>query len=300
MPKENLKSIEVFSPAKVNLLLAVTSKRSDDYHNLISLVAPLRYGDTLWLSPHNKGETDHLECDNPYLDCGEQNLILRAASEYRVHNPLPCGFKIKLVKRIPIGSGLGGGSSNAVAMLKGLNMFAEKPLSENKLLEISIRLGSDCPLFLYNKPLVIRGRGEILETLPTDITTKMSGLPLLLFSPDYGISTAWAYRQFRVKGNSLFASESEIETKLKNWEKNNDDISSILFNSMEKVVFDKFLDLPIIIDTLRKDYKLACQLSGSGSACFALLPNSYNREAIYDSIHRAWGESAFIVESSII
>ena len=300
MPLENSKEIELSSPAKINLLLAVTGKRPDNYHNLISLVAPLRFGDTLWMTPFDAEKTDRLECDYPELDCGDQNLILRAAAEYRDINPIPFSFNIKLKKRIPVGSGLGGGSSNAVATLRGLNMFADKPLSDDELMAIAVRLGSDCPLFLYNEPLIIRGRGEILQTLPEDIISSMSGLPILLFRPDYSIGTAWAYHQFNKKGNQLFSLESKIESQLKDWIDNKKDIKNILYSDMERIVFDKHLDLPIIIEKLRTDFNLPCQLSGSGSACFAILSEDSPRELIFDYLRSVWGDSTFMVVSSII
>lgn len=300
MPLENLKDNFIFSPAKINLLLAVTGKRPDNYHDLISLVAPLKFGDTLGLTPLKTDEADHLECDDPHLDCGDKNLIMRAVTEYRTRNPLPFGINIKLKKRIPIGSGLGGGSSNAVATLRGLNRIAENPLNDDELLEISIRLGSDCPLFLYNKPMVIRGRGEKLEPLPTDVITKLSGVPILLFRPDYSISTAWAFSQFTKKGNQLFSSKSKIESKLKDWIENKNEINDILYSDMERIVFDKYLDLPIVLKRIRSELNLSCQLSGSGSACFAILPKEFPRDSVIDYIRSALGGSAFIVESSII
>lgn len=300
MPTENSKEIVLSSPAKINLLLAVTGKRPDNYHNLISLVAPLRFGDTLWMTPLNTDKTDRLESDYPELDCGDQNLILRAVAEYRVKNYLPYGLNIKLKKRIPVGSGLGGGSSNAVATLKGLNMLAENPLGDDELMEITVRLGSDCPLFLYNEPLIIRGRGEILQTLPADVISDMSGQSILLFRPNYSIGTAWAYRQYTKNGNQLFSSKSKIESKLKNWIDSKKDIKEILYSDMERIVFDKHLDLSIIIEKIRTDFNLPCQLSGSGSACFAILSENSPREFIFDYIRSVWGDSTFIVESSII
>ena len=300
MPTENSNEIVLSSPAKINLLLAVTGKRPDNYHNLISLVAPLKFGDTLRMTPRVTEKTDRLECDYPQLDCGDQNLILRAVAEYRVKNPLPYGLNINLKKRIPVGSGLGGGSSNAVATLRGLNILAETSLGDDELMEISVNLGSDCPLFLYNEPLIIRGRGEILQTLPADVISDMSGHSILLFRPDYSIGTAWAYRQYTKNGNQLFSTESKIESKLKNWIDNKKDIKEILYSDMERIVFDKHLDLPIVIEKIRTDFNLPCQLSGSGSACFAILSEDSPRELIFDYIRSVWGDSTFIVESSII
>ena len=300
MSFKNCKEIVLSSPAKINLLLAVIGKRADNYHDLISLVVPLQFSDTLFMTSLDTGEIDRLSCDDPQLDCGDQNLILRAIAEYRVITPIPYNFDIKLKKRIPLGSGLGGGSSNAVATLKGLNMFAENPLNDDELMAIAIHLGSDCPLFIYSEPLIIRGRGEVLQRLPADMVSGMSGLPILLFKPDYRIDTAWAYQQFAKNDNQMFSLKNNVESKLMNWVDNKDEIKNILYSDMERVVFGKHLDLPIVIEKIRTDFNLPCQLSGSGSACFALLSKNCNRELIFDYIRSVWGSSTFIVESSII
>jgi 4-diphosphocytidyl-2-C-methyl-D-erythritol kinase len=118
-----VEALILFSPAKINLFLAITGRRADGFHDLVSVVAPLDFGDHLELRPAAAG-TFVLECDEPAVPLGEENLILRAAREFVAGTGWRGGARFRLRKRIPIGAGLGGGSSNAVAALRGLNQLS--------------------------------------------------------------------------------------------------------------------------------------------------------------------------------
>ena len=289
-----------FAPAKINLLLAVTGLRPDGDHDIVSLAAPVEYGDRLWVSPGASGEPDRLECDHPCLPDGEDNLVLRAASAFREKYPLDYGMNIRLEKNIPVGAGLGGGSSDAVAALIALNSLAGRPLDQEAMQAIAAGLGADCPMFLHSGPVVLRGKGERVEPLPRDAALMLSGSPLLIFKPEFGIDTAWAYRRLAYSPADSYADAGEVENRLDEWLKSGEPVDNLLFNSFEPLIFDKYLALPALLDRLKADFGLHCGMSGSGSAWFALLDDDTDTTAVKRTISENWGPESFIIETRFI
>lgn len=286
-----------FAPAKVNLLLAVTGRRPDGCHDLISLAAPVEYGDRLWVVPGATGEPDSLECEHPCLSVGEDNLVLRAASAFREKYSLDYGMNFRLEKNIPVGAGLGGGSSDAVAALCALNSLAGRPLDREAMQAMAAGLGADCPMFLHDGPVVLRGKGERVEPLSRDAARILSGLPLLIFKPEFGIDTGWAYRDFADRPAGSYADAGEIENRLDEWLKSGESVDNILFNSFEPLIFEKYLALPALLNRLKADFGLHCGMSGSGSACFALLGDDIETTAVKRTISENWGPDTFIIET---
>src|SRR5215213_4707075 len=146
------------APAKLNLFLAVTGRRTDGFHDLVSLVAPVAWGDTLRIEPAKADFS--LECNDPAVPCDETNLVLKAARAFRAAGGWGGGAKFFLEKRIPMGAGLGGGSSDAAAALTGLNQLSGGRLTPAALEKLAGDVGSDCALFLRGTPVLMRGRGE--------------------------------------------------------------------------------------------------------------------------------------------
>ncbi|MDR2429599.1 MAG: hypothetical protein LBD14_01645 [Puniceicoccales bacterium] len=291
------------APAKVNLLLAITAVRPDGYHELISLVAPVAHGDTLWLALDPgapPGAADTLQCDTPGVPTDASNLVLKATAAYRASYPrLPRAHYI-LQKRIPHGAGLGGGSSDAVAALRLLNEVTGQRLSFGELVTLSARLGSDCPLFLHNAPLVMRGRGERIETLPENAITALRGRRLLLFKPAFGVVTVDAYNAMRATpGGAAYIPAAVIENRLDAWLTAPATAPLPLYNNMENPVFEKHPALPLLLGRLETEHSLRPRMSGSGSACYAFLPETASLPAITATIRETWGDSAFICETTL-
>jgi 4-diphosphocytidyl-2-C-methyl-D-erythritol kinase len=178
------------SPAKINLFLAITGRRADGFHDLVSVVAPLVWGDTLTVEP---AEEFSLVCNDPAVPLDATNLVLKAAEAFRKATGFPGGAKFSLEKRIPIGAGLGGGSSNAATALQALNQLAGGILVDTELATLAAGIGSDCPLFLKNGPVIMRGRGDVIEPLAETGTERITGRSIAVFKPAFGISTPWAY-----------------------------------------------------------------------------------------------------------
>ncbi|EIP97868.1 4-diphosphocytidyl-2C-methyl-D-erythritol kinase [Opitutaceae bacterium TAV1] len=305
----------VFSPAKINLFLAITGRRPDGFHDLVSVVAPLAFGDTLHaeltdaaaMSPADAGTPPpprfSLSCDVAGVPVDDSNLILRAARLFAGATGIKSGAHFTLEKRIPVGAGLGGGSSNAVAALRALNALAGDPLSASTLAALAAQLGSDCPLFLHEGPVIMRGRGEQVTPLPSTVAARLRGQRLLVFKPPFGVSTAWAYRRMAGRG-SLYLPASAAEAKIAAWlADGHAPAADLLFNNMEAVAFEKHLALPALLARLRERHGCtAVRMSGSGSACFALLAETDTAAAIAaltETIRDAWGAEAFVAETTI-
>jgi 4-diphosphocytidyl-2-C-methyl-D-erythritol kinase len=289
-------SVCVFAPAKINLFLAVTGRRPDGFHELSSLVAPLDFGDTLWLDPRTGAGEDTLSCAQPGVPVDATNLVLRAAAAFRRQagaNGLP-PVHFTLLKETPAGAGLGGGSSDAAAALRGLNHLAARPLAAEVLRTCATEIGSDVPLFLENGPVIMRGRGERIEVLDADASAALGGHEVLVFKPPFAVPTAWAYGRLRERGAEWYLDAAVSEAQLAAWTAAPAWANIPLENNLEKPVFEKYAALPVLLEELREKFDLRCRMSGSGSACFALIEPASPRAEIGQAIREAWGPEAFI------
>jgi 4-diphosphocytidyl-2-C-methyl-D-erythritol kinase len=292
-------AVSVFSPAKINLFLAITGRRADGFHDLVSVVAPLAFGDELRVEADGTGAFS-LACDVAEVPLDESNLVLRAAKAFREASGWKGGAKFFLTKRVPMGAGLGGGSSNATAALRALNQLAGDILGEAALAEIAGRLGSDCVLFLRDAPLIMRGRGETIVALPASAEARLRGRRVLIFKPSFGIATAWAYGEMIRSAPESYLPSGDAEARLRAWlEAEAAPAETLLFNNMEPVAFAKYLALPVMLAWLRKESGVVAGMSGSGSACFALLGEDTAAEPLIARIRDAWGQDVFALETRI-
>lgn len=290
-----MSSVEVFSPAKINLFLAVTGRRPDGFHDLVSVVSPLAWGDHLMAEAGSPGGPMTIVCDDPAVPLDGSNLVLRAAERFRAASGWDRGARFTLRKRIPIGAGLGGGSSNAAAALTALNRLAGLPMAPDALRGLAAEIGSDCALFLAGKPLVMRGRGERLAELPEGASARIRGRRVLVFKPGFGISTPWAYGRIAAAKDYLPAEEAE--RRLAAWVGGTGPAEALLLNTMEGVAFAKYPALPVLLDRLRAKFGLQPRMSGSGSACFSLLPEKFEAAPAVAAIREAWGSDVIVVET---
>jgi 4-diphosphocytidyl-2-C-methyl-D-erythritol kinase len=295
----------VISPAKLNLFLAITGRRPDGFHDLVSVVAPLGWGDDL-SAQLTAGSATELECDDPAVPTGADNLIVQAAAAFAAARGAAAGIRFTLRKKVPMGAGLGGGSSNAATALRILNELASRdgraPLGAGQLLDIAGRLGSDCPLFLSGGPVVMRGRGESLSSLPPGAVRRIAGRQVVVFKPGFAISTPWAYGRLASGAPRSYLPAAEAERRLALWLADESlPLECLLFNNMEVPAFAKFPALPALLRLIRDRHGLEARMSGSGSACFAVLPEGAGALGgeIAETVRGAWGESAF-VQSTIL
>lgn len=294
-------SISVFAPAKLNLFLAVTGRRADGFHDLVSLVAPLDFGDTLWLEPGaaSGGAGDVLECAAPGVPADASNLVLKAAAAWRAAGGIAPPMRFVLEKRTPAGAGMGGGSSDAVAALRGLQELAETRVPLVAVAPMAVALGSDCPLFLSGGPTIMRGRGERLEALAPAERARLDGQRVLVCRPGFGIDTPWAYGRLVAGAPQSYMPAALAEARLTAWRAGEIGLEELLANSFEAVAYAKFAALPALAARLRERHGLRLHLTGSGSACFALLPEHGDAAAALAEVRATWGAEAFVVETRL-
>jgi 4-diphosphocytidyl-2-C-methyl-D-erythritol kinase len=227
------------------------------------------------------------------------NLILKAARLFGEATDWKATVAFRLAKRIPMGAGLGGGSSNAVAALLALNQLSGAGRDREALTAMAAQIGSDCPLFLHGGPIVMRGRGEQVEPLPEAAARRLRGRRVLLFKPNFSVRTAWAYEQMAAKAPASYLPAVEAERRLAAWIAGRAGAGELLGNNLEPVVFRKFIALPALLERLRSRFGLAAGMSGSGSACFALLPDDAPVAKIIASVREAWGSLCFVETTAI-
>lgn len=303
-------TLTLFAPAKLNLFLAITGRREDGFHDLVSVVAQLGLGDELTVDTAGveSGEFT-LTCNDPEVPIDDSNLVLKAARAFAAAVGWKNGAAFRLEKRVPMGAGLGGGSSDAVATLRALNRLAGEPLNASTLARIGATLGSDCPLFLHGGPVVMRGRGERIEPLASAGANRLRGRRVLVFKPEFGVPTAWSYRRLaEAAAESASNGKEQIyfpapaaEARLAAWiAEPTATVETLLFNTLERPAFGKYVALPTMLALLRQQFGVAAGMTGSGSACFAFVPDSISIEPIQALISDGWGKRAFFVDTRIL
>src|SRR5690242_13428626 len=153
--------MQILAPAKINLSLRILGKRPDGFHEIETLISPISLSDRIDIEKQNRWID--FSCDDPTLSSGEDNLVVRVAKLFFERAKVKSGVSIRLEKKIPHGAGLGGGSSDAAATLRGLNQFFGTKLSRDDLTKLASAIGSDVPFFLNESTAICKGRGEIVE-----------------------------------------------------------------------------------------------------------------------------------------
>jgi 4-diphosphocytidyl-2-C-methyl-D-erythritol kinase len=259
------------APAKVNLTLRVLGRRVDGFHEIETLMVPITLADRLEINLRID-QSIRLTCSDPSVPSDASNLGHRAAAAFAKHTGMKFGVDIHIEKKIPHGAGLGGGSSDAAAVLVALNRLLTTKILPKELERVAATLGSDIPFFIRCQPAICSGRGEIIEPF--------EGLPagdILLVKPPFPIPTPWAYQAW-----------ANSEKPLATFQQFHGSIS--LVNDLEAPVFSKYLLLPVLKSALRAHPAVsAAMMSGSGSTIFAILRDS--AEGIEEWIRSEFGES---------
>lgn len=283
------------APAKLNLSLAVTGRRADGFHELVSLVASVRLFDRLDFTP---GGPWRLTCDDPAMPVDGTNLVLKAAEAFRRHRPEVVSGHFHLHKRIPSGAGLGGGSSDAAAALRVLDLsLQENFLGLEGLEAIAAEVGSDCPFFVRGITSVMRGRGERLEPVPGAVGRALFERRVLIAKPPFGISTPEAYGLLIKSGR--YAEPAAAEAELAAWMREPTRDPSTLGNTLEGPVFAKHLALPAALEAVAEAHGVRFRMTGSGSACFAFPDEGVDPEAIRRTLVRCWGPGTWFCDTRL-
>ncbi len=269
----------ITAPAKINLFLRIVGRRPDGYHELVSVMQKLRLADKLTLRLTPEGIS--LTCDDPSLPVDEGNLAVRAARLFFQHTGRRGGVRMHLEKMIPMASGLGGGSSDAAAVLLSLNQLHGRELSEDDLADLGLALGADIPFFIRPASAALaRGVGERL--------TPAVGLTcgsIVLVNPGFPVSTKWVYENFALtsEGNPyILAPESAALTS------GNSGADSLVFdvaaaaifsNDLEMVTIGRYPEIGRIKEALLGFGARVALMSGSGPTVFGLFAKGHESEA---------------------
>ncbi|MEE9554750.1 MAG: 4-(cytidine 5'-diphospho)-2-C-methyl-D-erythritol kinase [candidate division Zixibacteria bacterium] len=250
--------ISLKAPAKINLYLKVLGKRPDGYHEIESMMQTIDLYDEIKLEKANSIEID---CNDPSLPSDGSNLAVRAAIALKERFYFP-GVKIGLNKRIPHGAGLGGGSSDAAFVLRGLCRLYELSPKSKEILEIASGIGSDVPFFLGNGQAIVGGRGEKVHSI--DLPTEYR---VILITPPLEISTAEVYGKLKfslTKKSEPFLLKKKITISRFN------KLAKRFYNDLEEVVLGEHPDLAKIKGLLKSNGAVTSAMSGSGSTFFGI------------------------------
>ena len=251
------------APAKVNLCLRITGKRDDGYHLLDSIVVFTEFGDQVTIS---EAEKDNLAVTGPFADqltgSPDDNICIKALTAYRAAGGHIGPVRIDVEKNIPVGAGLGGGSSDAAAILKGLNRLNEQPFDDSQLHKLGLSLGADVPACLVGSSLRMQGIGELITPIKD-----VKPCHMLLANPGKPLATIDV---FRALGANNLADKTALSSEIMQAE----DIVKA-GNSLEPAAIGLMPEIGDLMGMLRaSEHVQAVRMSGSGATCFAIFPTA--------------------------
>ncbi len=259
----------VFPNAKINAGLRVINRRPDGYHDIETMMIPVKLADALEVTPSADGQFGFTSSGIPIDGPTDANLCVKAFRLMQMRYGLP-EVKIHLHKVIPIGAGLGGGSSDAAFTLKLLNRIFSLKICNNDLREVAEELGSDCSFFIENRPCLAKGKGALLTPVHPDL----NGFHVLIVKPDVSVSTAWAYSHVKPSGRHL-PEAADFPSDPGEWQ-------AVLTNDFEKVVFEAWSEIETIKNQMLKHGAVYASVSGSGSAVFGLFKNKHEYKGQFE------------------
>ena len=286
------------APAKINLSLKVTGRRADGYHTLETLMQKVSLFDELELRPRERGV--HFRCPGNAVPENRDNLVYRAAELFlqtvrRQRAGSTPGVEISLKKIIPRAAGLGGGSSDAAATLKGLNVLFDCGCSGEELAAMGLRLGADVPFFLADTAAAIAtGIGEILTPV-----APLTGYDILLVNPGFPVSTQWVYQTFAL-------TKKEDASILKSLQKESGEAGAsggsgvdearlaVTQNDLETVTASRYPEIEQLKSELIANGAAIALMSGSGPTVFGLFVSRQNAEACHDIFQRRYKHSYLV------
>jgi 4-diphosphocytidyl-2-C-methyl-D-erythritol kinase len=296
--KSSEKTIQ--APAKINLYLAVKGKRADGYHELESVMQKLELADSVWVKVE-KGTGISLSCPGADLPEDDTNLVWQAARLFMDEAGTDCQVKIVLGKNIPVAAGLGGGSSDAAAVLLALDDLLSTNLGEERLLEMALRLGADVPFFIKKNlsAALAEGVGERLTSVPGIHDCKV-----ILVKPGFGVSTKWVFDNFALTTNSnpyILAPEKDCQSGRYSGSEF-DFLKQAgpdgFFNDLESVTIARYPEISEIKKLLLADGALVSLMSGSGPTVFGIFTDNRKALACYENFRKRYGEDVFLTVPS--
>ena len=263
-------STSIKSYAKVNLGLKILGLLPDNYHSIFTIMQEIDLYDNIVIHP-NKSQKLTIQCEGSIeVPNNSENLCMKAAQLIVNNYNINCGLNIALYKNIPTGSGLGGGSSNAAAVLCALNNMFELNISNQHLHDLAFELGCDTPFFINGGIQISEGKGEKLTKLNTDLSNYF----ILLIYPKFNISTNWAYSFFKNNLPNTFDCDKFRSFQASpDWE--------LFENDFENIIKSTYPEVVKIRKMLESQSSLFVSLSGSGSTMFGVFENFLKADIAY-------------------
>lgn len=253
-----MNKLTVRAAAKINLCLHVLGRREDGYHELAMAMQRVSLFDDIHLSLTSE-QAVSVCCDGLELEKGGENIAAKAARLLFKEKKTDCGVEITITKRIPVAAGLGGGSSDAAAVLTGLNELLQLGLSRRVLMGLGAQLGADVPFFIFAAPAWATGTGTTLEALPS-----LPSVAYLLVNPGFGVSTAAVYQSLRLTKGGHLANLPRFSAVT------SDDLCANLHNDLERVTLDRYPEINEVKKQLMEQGALGALMSGSGATVFGV------------------------------
>ncbi|MDR2818215.1 MAG: 4-(cytidine 5'-diphospho)-2-C-methyl-D-erythritol kinase [Endomicrobium sp.] len=265
------------APAKINLFLEIKNKREDGYHELESIMQTVSLYDELSFELTDKNI--FLECNSKTLPTDSTNIVYKAVKAFHDYFKIDKGVKIYLKKTIPMGAGLGGGSSDAAATLAALAKLYNVKTNKNELEQIATKLGADVSFFLTGGTALCEGIGDIITPLKT-----IKNLNVILVNPGFGVNTAGVYKKVKFPLTKK-AEITKIKAQIDNSSFNTSDAFSCCFNRLEDFVLTDYPEIAKIRDVLRATGCISL-MSGSGATVFGLFDSNVNLESIRTTLNK--------------
>lgn len=270
--------ISLNAHAKLNLSLDVLSKREDGYHNLQMIMQTVQLHDTITIEEITAGV--EIDCEAPYVPNNSSNIAYKAAELMINRFGLDAGVRIRIEKRIPVAAGLAGGSSDAAAVLKGINSLFKLGISQQELMEISKTIGADVPYCIMGGTAMAEGIGEKITPLP-----KMDSIPVILVKPRFGVSTASVFKSLDLNNVGERPKTEMIIDALKRGDINF--IAENLCNVLESVTVTKYPLIGKIKKDLTDKGAMGSIMSGSGPTVFGLFENTRTAKKAFNVISKS-------------
>jgi 4-diphosphocytidyl-2-C-methyl-D-erythritol kinase len=270
------------------LSLRILGRLRDGYHAIDSVMVPISLCDVLEIrKPHKATEWITVRCDQPDVPSGERNLAYQAAARILGDAAIREAVDIRIHKQIPVGAGLGGGSSDAAATLLGLNQLFHLGYSARKMAKIASRIGADVPFFIYRRAARVRGKGEVVRPL-----SEFSPLWFVVLFPGFPVSTRWAYQNVSLKltrvvrNTSIIASLTDCRRLARN-----------LTNDLEAVTLRRYPKLRGLKERLVAEGALAALMSGSGSSVFGIFESEVMARKAFHRLQKGEETRTYLVRS---
>ena len=303
-----METLHLESPAKVNLRLEILKKREDGYHELRTVLQKINLHDLLHFSlKKEKGLS--ITTDHPNLPVGKRNLVYQAVQSILKKSDYQGGVLVKIEKRIPLGAGLGGGSSNAANALKAMNQLLKINLPKRELMRMGLEIGADVPFFFFNGAAIASGIGEQLKKI------ELPELWYVLIYPNFEVSTRWVYQNFlltpstapspvfkggiekRRSGSTLSKPQAsgwgvegltkrQFHFNLHKLLRTPQEISRILWNDLEEVVLREYPQIGVMKKMLYAAGALGTSMTGSGPTVFGVFSEEGGASEAYKKIKK--------------